>query len=190
MPTLTTQDKKALLTIARNALKDTIEGKRTPPSLDHLPESLNTPARTFVTITDNEGNLRGCMGTLTPLPLALSVYESAINAGFHDPRFPPLTLPELDNVKLHISILSEFEPLEYSDFDDLAQKISTTKPGILLMHPLGRALLLPSVWDKIPDPYQFLLALANKAGFGPDIFNDYQTRVFTFTTEEIHESNP
>ncbi|NPA33881.1 MAG: AmmeMemoRadiSam system protein A [Chlorobi bacterium] len=186
MVTLTEDEKRALISIARNAIQDTLEGRRLPPSLENLPEALKVPARTFVTINEREGDLRGCMGTLTPLPLALSVYESAINAAFHDPRFPPLTLPELDNVKLHISILSDFIPLEYTGLDDLINKLKS-KPGLLLVHPLGRSLLLPSVWEKIPDPYQFLLALANKAGFGPDIYADPRTKLFYFTTEEIAE---
>ncbi len=186
MVTLTEDEKRALISIARNAIRDTLEGRRLPPSLENLPEVLKTPARTFVTINDREGSLRGCMGTLTPLPLALSVYESAINAAFHDPRFQPLTLPELDNVKLHISILSDFLPLEYSSFEDLIEKLKA-KPGLLLQHPLGKALLLPSVWEKIPDPYQFLLALANKAGFGPDIYEDPRTKLSYFSTEEIVE---
>ncbi len=186
MVTLTEKEKGALISIARNAIRDTLEGKRLPPSLENLPEALKVPARTFVTINNREGSLRGCMGTMTPLPLALSVYESAINAAFHDPRFPPLTLPELDSVKLHISILSDFLPLEYSSFEDLIEKLRA-KPGLLLQHPLGKALLLPSVWKKIPDPYQFLIALANKAGFGPDIYEDPRTKLFYLTTQELSE---
>ena len=55
----------------------------------------------------SRAELRGCIGNIHPSsPLYRTVAECAISAAVGDPRFTPLTLPELENVTFEISVLS------------------------------------------------------------------------------------
>mgnify|MGYP000162015421 CR=1 FL=1 len=92
-----------LVKLARNAitryLRDSIIIK---PPMD-TPEKLKRKSGVFVTlnIIEKSGrkNLRGCIGYPEPvLPLVNATIDSAINAAVEDPRFPPLTIDELDKV--------------------------------------------------------------------------------------------
>ena len=63
-----------------------------------LPPFLAAPGATFVTLKRN-GQLRGCIGSAAAFrPLAVDVVENAVAAAFRDPRFPPLTAAELDDL--------------------------------------------------------------------------------------------
>jgi DNA-directed RNA polymerase specialized sigma24 family protein len=52
-------------------------------------------------------------------PLGEDVASNARGAALRDPRFPPVTLPELASISVEISILSDPSPLVFSDHDDL-----------------------------------------------------------------------
>ncbi len=187
---LTLDEKKLLLQIARQAIEDHFRGEGLLfPDLAKLPPALRQKAASFVTLYTKDDQLRGCMGTLEPvLPLAHSVYHNAIMAAFRDPRFPPLQIHEWPDVKLEVSVLTPKEPFFYQGFDDLVARLPRGS-GVILEHPLGRATFLPKVWEKLPDPYQFLVALAQKAGFGPDVYDDPRTRIYTYSALDFSEES-
>ena len=82
---------------------------------------------TFVTLK-KRGQLRGCIGCLSPFEsVEKSIASNAVNAAFHDHRFSPLTLPELDDVEIDISILTPTAKLNFTDSADLVKKL---KPGV------------------------------------------------------------
>ena len=103
-----------LLETARQAIKLTLEGEELPPlNLAELPLSLQESGACFVTLL-LAGQLRGCVGTIEAIqPLILDVRNRAIAAAFGDPRFPPLTSAEFENLEVEISVLSKPEPLFY-----------------------------------------------------------------------------
>ena len=123
----------------------------------------------FVTLTKRQA-LRGCIGSLVVVEsLAESVRRNAINAALHDPRFPPLTLQELDSVHLEISVLSRPVPLAYTDTAHLLQQLKPGVDGLILEGPGGRrATFLPQVWRQLPKAADFLSALCRKAGLAAD----------------------
>lgn len=61
-------------------------------------------------------NLRGCIGTTTPVNLTSGLKEFAIKSAIHDSRFDPITVEEFEHLTCSVSILIEFEPC--SDWSD------------------------------------------------------------------------
>jgi uncharacterized protein (TIGR00296 family) len=65
------------------------------------------------TTTHNNANarfdLRGCVGTLTPKPLATALGEYAILSAQRDGRFDPVRLSELPSLRVGVSLLIDYE---------------------------------------------------------------------------------
>jgi AmmeMemoRadiSam system protein A len=130
------------------------------------------------------GKLRGCIGSLQAhRPLVLDVAHNAQSAAFQDPRFSPLSHEEYQQVDIHISILSQPVPLTASSTDDLAAKLRPGIDGLIIKEGSRQATYLPSVWEQINDPTQFIMELRRKAGLDPKGWHD--TEVLTYTTEEF-----
>lgn len=53
--------------------------------------------------------LRGCIGTLSPRPLATAIRDYALTSAFHDNRFEPVRLDEVPNLRVGVSLLVKYE---------------------------------------------------------------------------------
>ena len=112
-----------LLQIARTAISN--ELGRTlamPEPAGQLADLLHAAGASFVTL-NQQGQLRGCIGSLQARrPLIRDIQANAVAAALNDPRFAPLTLPELDITTVEVSVLSEMQPLRFnSEAHALAQ---------------------------------------------------------------------
>jgi AmmeMemoRadiSam system protein A len=185
---LTTEEKHTLLELARQALEDGVCGQKSPPlDLQSLPQRLQEPGATFVTLTI-AGDLRGCIGALEPyLPLAEDVREHAIAAALQDFRFPIVRPEELPKIEIEVSRLTAPVPLEYSTPEDLLTKLHPGIDGIVLRDGPRRATFLPQVWEKLPDPNDFLANLCYKMGAAPDAWRKKHLEVLVYQVEEFHE---
>jgi hypothetical protein len=167
-----------LLVLARRAIEQGVHGEPLqPPSLEQLPESLRPRRATFVTL-HRDGVLRGCCGSVRATePLAWNVVRSACSAAFHDPRFPPVQAEELSDLDLHISILGEPQPMTVLTEADLLSQLRPGRDGLILRETeTGRqALFLPSVWQQLPEPAQFVRRLKQKAGLAADYWSPGMT---------------
>lgn len=150
--------------IARNSLVAFLqEGGRYSPDRDDLPEPLINLGASFVTIT-NQGELRGCMGhTSAQYPLGEDIAKNAMAAS-RDFRFPPVRADELEDIRLEVTILTPLVKLGYDSLEELIHKLRPGIDGVMLTWRERRGLLLPQVWDRIPDPINFLEAITIKAG--------------------------
>lgn len=187
---LTDGEKKILLRIAREAIEHAVMGKSAPP-IDPtlLTQALRELGSSFVTLTI-QGELRGCIGALEAYqPLAEDVREHAIAAALEDPRFPPLTQLELSRVQIEVSRLTAPQELSYADGDDLLRKLRPHVDGVILKHGHRRATFLPQVWEKIPDPVEFLEQLCYKMGERGNLWRQAKLQVLTYQVEEFHELN-
>ena len=136
----------------------------------------------FVTL-HRQGELRGCIGHLEGVqPLVVDVAENAFAAAFRDPRFPPLAEPELAGLALHISVLTPATELEFESEQDLVAQLRPGIDGLILQEGAARGTFLPSVWESLPDPHQFLAQLKRKAGLPSDHWSE-RIRVFRYETE-------
>ena len=186
---LSPDEQKTLLRLAREALERGVRGE-TPPPLEasSLPPRLQEAGATFITLT-RDGELRGCIGTLEPYqPLAEDVREHAVAAALEDPRFLPVRESELDRIQIEVSRLTRPIPLEYRDADDLLSKLRPHVDGVILRDGPRRSTFLPQVWEKIPDPAEFLENLCYKMGVDPHLWRKKHLEVLVYQVEEFHES--
>ncbi|MEM4714119.1 MAG: AmmeMemoRadiSam system protein A [Candidatus Nanoarchaeia archaeon] len=140
----------------------------------------------FVTLYKNE-ELRGCIGSFIQKPLAEAIKENAILAAFSDPRFPPLTSKDFSNVKIEISILSNFKKLNYKSTSDLLKKLANLKPGVIISYSGKQATFLPQVWEQLQEPADFLSHLCLKANLNPFIWKNRKLDILIYKAEIIQE---
>lgn len=175
-----------LLTIARESIRFGLkEGRPLEINQRDLPESLQEKRATFVTLNE-DGKLRGCIGTLTPcLSLAQDVAQRAYSAAFSDPRFPRVQEDEVDRLDISISVLTEPVSIHFDNEEDLLKQIEPNVDGLILhADSTHRGLFLPSVWEALPDKRVFWQQLKLKAGVPEDYWSD-EVRVSRFRTEYV-----
>jgi AmmeMemoRadiSam system protein A len=185
---LSEAEKGVLLSLARQALEYAVHGQKLPPlDLKELSPRLQVEGASFVTLTKS-GELRGCIGALEPYqPLAQDVREHAIAAALEDYRFPPVQPAELPDITIEVSRLTQPQPLDYASPEDLLAKLRPGMDGVVLRDGRHRATFLPQVWEKVPDPSEFLDHLCYKMGEQPDVWRKRSLEVLIYQVEEFHE---
>jgi AmmeMemoRadiSam system protein A len=178
-----------LLKIAREALEKSVCHEPLPKIiLADLPLSLREDGASFVTLTINE-HLRGCIGTLEAFqPLANDVQEHAVAAALQDFRFPNVKPEELALINIEISVLTPRTPVPYTDSEDLLKKIKPHIDGVVLQDGFRKATFLPQVWEKLPDPKNFLSHLCLKMGAPGDLWRKKPLQIYTYQVQEFRES--
>ncbi len=138
----------------------------------------------FVTLHINR-QLRGCIGSLEAVnPLVVDVTENAYSAAFRDPRFNRLQDSELNLLTLSISVLTPPTKMIFKSEQDLIRQLQPDVDGLIIKEGYHRGTFLPSVWEQLPDPIQFLQHLKLKAGLTTGYWSDsiqvsrYQTESF------------
>jgi MEMO1 family protein len=186
---LNANEQKFLVTLARAAIEAKLRGTKAPDTRvpeDFAPDSpLREVRGVFVTLTA-EGRLRGCIGAITGTePLVQGAAHQALNSAFEDPRFPPLSKGELDQIHIEISVLTPPAPIGGPD------EIEVGRHGVFIEKRGRRAVFLPQVateqgWDRDT----MLRYLCRKAGLGADEWKkDANFEVFEAQIIEEPESN-
>ena len=157
-----------LLTVAEQAVQLAVRDRRAyQPALADYSPALAERGAVFVTLR-RHGQLRGCIGTLEAVdPLVEAVADRARAAALHDPRFEPVAPDELDGLEVSISVLSRPVPMAVVDHADLRAQLHPGIDGLVVEAGSHRATFLPSVWEELTDPAEFLAALWRKAGLPP-----------------------
>ncbi|MGC9456999.1 MAG: AmmeMemoRadiSam system protein A [Halothiobacillaceae bacterium] len=157
-----------------------------------LPENPPTrwqdPGASFVTL-HKQDRLRGCIGSLEARrPLGLDVIHNAFDAAFRDPRFPPLMAEELPQLSLLVSVLGPMTPMAIQDAAELRQQLTPGRDGLVIATPDGasQATFLPSVWQQLPEPENFVGQLLRKAGLPADYSGPL--KAWRYPVTEHHEA--
>lgn len=159
------------------------EGKPLTVDLLEYPAELQENRASFVTL-HTQGNLRGCIGTIKAYqPLVTDVAYHAYAAAFSDSRFAPLQREELADLSIHISVLTVPVPLTFSSEEEVIQQLRPGIDGLILEEGWRRGTFLPSVWESLPEPHEFLRQLKRKAGFSSDYWSK-QIKVYRYLTED------
>ena len=138
----------------------------------------------FVTLTKNAA-LRGCIGSLVPgRAVALDVAENTYAAALEDKRFPPVSADELKDIRISISLLSDYERIYFNSEKELLDKINAGTDGLVIRDGDRQGLFLPSVWEQLPEKTEFLTNLKLKAGLSPSYWSD-KIRAYRFRVVEI-----
>jgi len=175
-------DEKPLLAIARQALEARVAGDRAPEVLCIGPLALRCGA--FVSI-HNGGELRGCLGRLSPSsPLGATLVSLGGALADSDPRFPPVSQQELPLLQMEISLLAPERVI--SSIDEL----TVGRHGVMVEHGRSRGLLLPQVatefgWDR----ETFLEHACVKAGLARDAWRT-RARILVFEARVFAERAP
>lgn len=181
---MTENQKKQLLTVARNAAAAAAAGRKYPKTLSSEAE-LNAHCGCFVTLK-NRGELRGCIGQfISEAPLIELASEMAVAATTGDARFfaDRITPQEVKELDIEISVLS---PLKKTS-DPLSLRLGVD--GIYIKRDYASGCFLPQVatetgWSK----EEFLsYCCEHKAGLKPDAWKDKDTEVYLFTADIIEE---
>ncbi len=184
---------QVLVKLARKTIMDKLGGGASEPASKALLPALRDDrfklhCGTFVTLKI-EGQLRGCIGNLTSTETVLDgVKCNAVNAAFHDPRFAPLSKDELDRTEIEVSILTEPQPLAFSDGQDLIKKLRAHVDGVIIRKGHASATFLPQVWEQLPGPEDFLTHLCLKAGLPSDAWKNSELEVLTYQVQYFEEN--
>ena len=190
MPRLSKDERRYLLASARRAILARLHGSDLDPEemeFEASSENLWQPCGAFVTL-DRGGELRGCVGFVEPRqPLLRTVVEAAVAAATRDPRFPPVTLDELDGLAIELSVLSKAAPI---NFADIPASIVIGVHGLIVSRGSVRGLLLPRVavehgWDA----ERFLQETSLKAGLPATAWKEGAS-VSSFTAEVFSDAAP
>jgi len=176
MPCLSEADQRALLELARKAIREAVLHRKLP---DAKPTEgvLSEPRGVFVTL-HVRGRLQGCIGVTEPSEsLGEAVIRCAVSAALEDPRFAPMKVPQLEEMSIEISLLSPLESI-------LPEGIEIGRHGLLVVNHAQRGLLLPKVATEHGlTREQFLEETCRKAGLPRQAWKDPETRLFGFTCD-------
>ena len=178
------KDGEFLVKFARDVIERFVKNEIIETSSNY-PKKLDEKGGVFVTLEEN-GELRGCIGLPYPeKPIIEAVKEAAISAT-HDPRFPPLSIDELNKITIEVSVLTEPEKINFKTPEELLSKIIPNKDGLILKNGWNSGLFLPQVWKQIPSKKEFLENLCYKAGLSdPEAWKS--SDVYKFQVQSFKE---
>lgn len=182
---LSEQERQILLQVASASVRHgLVSGQPLPVEPEDYAGPLAKPGACFVTL-EIAGRLRGCIGSLEAVrPLAQDCAANAFAAAFRDFRFPPVAEHELEQLEYHVSVLGVPAPLHFHSEDDLRSQLRPGIDGLVLVQGERRATFLPSVWESLPLPQDFLRHLKQKAGLAPEYWSD-SIQAFRYTVESV-----
>jgi len=178
-------EKSVLLTIALDSINSGLD-HGTPVRLNSEDYSTRLRAQraSFVTLNHGEA-LRGCIGTLEArTSLVESVAYNAWAAAFRDPRFAALTMSEISDLSIQVSVLSPLKRVVIASEQELLEKMVPGEAGWVLQEGANRGTFLPAVWSSLGEPAEFLRQLKIKAGLSPDYWSD-TLEISRYTTDSF-----
>lgn len=146
--------------IARQAIETYLKTGQHLKELPNLKKKLlKKRAGVFVSLHKKDGELRGCIGTILPTKenIFKEIVDNAISSAFNDPRFYPLEIKELPQIKISVDILLMPEETLFSG-------LNPKRYGVIIKSEDGRAgLLLPDIEGVKTVERQIIIA-SQKAG--------------------------
>ena len=84
-------------------------------------------------------------------------------------------------------MLTTPEPLSVGNEEDLLAVLRPAEDGLILEEGRHHATFLPSVWESLPEPAEFLLHLKRKAGLPADYWSP-ELRFLRYGSENFGDS--
>lgn len=178
------EDGKKLLSMSRTVLGDFLKNRtKTIFSESDVSDSLKENCGMFVTLHKN-GNLRGCIGYIEGvMPLYEAVSDLTLASAFNDPRFPPVSISEYQDIDIEISVLTK--PEKISD----PNLIKMGEHGVIVKKGHRQGVFLPQVatetgWSR--DTFMDRLCI-DKAGISKDSWRNGTAEIFIFSVQLFSE---
>lgn len=170
---LTNSQQQQLVQIAKDSIAYGLEyGQALPLDCNNYAPELQEQRASFVTL-EIKHQLRGCIGMLEAVrPLVIDIAENAFAAAFRDPRFAPVSPQEQSLLEIHLSILSPATAMSFYSEEDLIRQLRPGIDGLIMQEGGRRGTFLPSVWESLTEPAEFLQHLKQKSGLASDYWSD------------------
>lgn len=173
--------KKEALALARWSLEWQICGNQTPKP-DLTGRVFKEKRGSFVTLR-HQGELRGCVGRVEPIStLGDEIVDLALSAAVRDPRFPPVSSGEVEELTIEISILTPPEIVKN------ILDIQIGEHGLIIERNHNRGLLLPQV--AVEEGWgieRFLEHSCLKADLPSNAWKDPKTVIYRFSATVFSE---
>jgi len=175
---LNNDERQFLLKLARESIEAVLEKRQLQPDITKYTGVLTEKRGAFVTLTI-DGRLRGCIGYIQAVkPLYETIAEMAVQAAFHDPRFPSLTKSEFNSIDIEISVLTPMI------IEKNPENVVVGRDGLYIVRGYNSGLLLPQVpvensWDR----ETFLNQTCIKAGLPPGTWKEAETQIYRFQAD-------
>lgn len=184
-PVLNKNERKALLSIARDTLVRFLDKGDYPEGLEEkyaLSENVKEVKGLFVTLK-KKGQLRGCIGNIIGQdPLYLGVRDTVVKSAVRDYRFSPVEKTELKDIDIEISVMTPLQRI-----DDY-KKIRLGTDGVIIKRGNYQAVYLPQVATETGwGPDQFLGSLCRKAGLPANSYTESGMEFFIFQAQVFGE---
>ena len=194
----TVTDGKELIQFARDNIKYYLKNREEMMIPEVLKEKFKENYGAFVTLNtyNVKGNpLRGCIGYIEPkFALYDVIHKVSISSATEDTRFSPVSIDEMDNITIEISILTPPKILEVSSPNEYLEKIVIGRDGLIVERGMKRGLLLPQVpidHDRNWDVETFLNHTCSKAWLSSDAWKDIKgTKISSFQAIIFEEKTP
>lgn len=139
--------------------------------------------------------LRGCIGYIEPTySLYEAIHKLSISSATEDPRFPSVTLEEMNNIVIELSILTPPELIRVESSEEYLNKIVIGRDGLIVESGMRRGLLLPQVPVSLNRKWsikEFLGHTCQKAWLSEDAWKDVKkTKIFSFEAILFEEVEP
>ncbi|MGE4289393.1 MAG: AmmeMemoRadiSam system protein B [Salinivirgaceae bacterium] len=137
---LTDDDKNTLLSIARLSIAEYLQKEEVTELMEQeVNNALKQAMGVFVSLHHGK-NLRGCIGRFETIePLYQLVQDMAVASATNDKRFKPVTLDELDELSIEISVLTPLKKIHSKE------EIEIGRHGIYIKQGINHGTLLPQV---------------------------------------------
>ncbi len=181
-PMLTEEQGQRLIQIARENIIYYLKNRQMLSEDDTFPE-FQEKRGVFVTLKKHE-TLRGCIGYPEPIyPLINALLDSSISAAVRDPRFPPVTAEEMNDITVEVTVLTKPQKI-----DPDPQNVTIGEDGLMVEKGMFKGILLPQVpveWEWNAE--EFLCQTCIKAGLPPDCWLDGDTIMYKFQGQIFSE---
>jgi uncharacterized protein (TIGR00296 family) len=191
------EEGKLLIKFARENIEFYLKNNRRIPIPEMIKEKFGDHYGAFVTLNkyNESGNpLRGCIGYIEPTyPLFDVIHRVSISSAIEDPRFPSVSVDEMNNIVIELSILTPPKLIEINDPREYLEKIVIGRDGLIAEKGMRRGLLLPQVpvdhgrnWDV----ETFLSQTCTKAWLDSNAWKEKSTKIYSFQAILFEEVEP
>jgi len=191
------EEGKMLINFARENIEHYLKHNKRIGVPEEMKQKFANNYGAFVTLNKfNVGGnpLRGCIGYIEPTySLYDVIHRVSISSAIEDPRFPSVTLEEMDDIVIEISILTPPKQIEVNDPKEYLEKIVIGRDGLIAELEARRGLLLPQVpvdHDRNWDVETFLSHTCQKAWLSQDAWRDLNTKIYSFQAILFEEKTP
>ena len=160
---MTTEEMSPIVKLAKETVESYIKERKIPQIKDkELTPEMKERAGVFVSI-HKHGELRGCIGTFEPMEenVAQEIIANAISSATRDPRFPPVSSGELEDLEYSVDVLTRPEPVPDESYLDCQ------KYGVIVQCGWRRGLLLPDL-EGVDSVQEQINICCLKGGISPE----------------------